>query len=252
MRQASFAPAGASPFVLTYPRLAPWAAFLRRFAACVSSRLRGSLGCDSRHNRCCRFRGSLCGACAEFRNFAAWQKPCPSHESAAGLICSDEPTSPFRAPATISDSREQPPLLPGWFRASRKSTRRNFWLFETSRRQTCGSSGWFGVRGCGAICAHLDFACLAQPPLVTFGRALRDSDRSGLCQCSEGWFPAGPGSVCGLVAWLKPCPPEINESSADLRVSPRLRLRLLELRDGGWSGWEAGRHRESCITVRDS
>jgi hypothetical protein len=30
MRQASFAPAGASPFALTYPRLTPWAAFLRR------------------------------------------------------------------------------------------------------------------------------------------------------------------------------------------------------------------------------
>src|SRR4029077_11369492 len=31
--QASFAPARASPFAVTYPRLAPWAAFLRRFAA---------------------------------------------------------------------------------------------------------------------------------------------------------------------------------------------------------------------------
>ena len=31
MRQASFAPAGASPFVLAHPRLAPWAAFLRRY-----------------------------------------------------------------------------------------------------------------------------------------------------------------------------------------------------------------------------
>ena len=31
MGQASFAPAGASPFVLAYPRLAPWAAFLRRY-----------------------------------------------------------------------------------------------------------------------------------------------------------------------------------------------------------------------------
>src|SRR5579862_866347 len=33
MRQASFAPAGASPFGVIHPRLAPWAAFLRRFAA---------------------------------------------------------------------------------------------------------------------------------------------------------------------------------------------------------------------------
>ena len=31
MRQASFAPAGASPFAVTHPRLAPWAAFLRRY-----------------------------------------------------------------------------------------------------------------------------------------------------------------------------------------------------------------------------
>ena len=31
MRQASFAPAGASPFAVTDPRLAPWAAFLRRY-----------------------------------------------------------------------------------------------------------------------------------------------------------------------------------------------------------------------------
>jgi len=31
MRQAPFAPAGASPFVLAYPRLAPWAGFLRRY-----------------------------------------------------------------------------------------------------------------------------------------------------------------------------------------------------------------------------
>jgi hypothetical protein len=30
MRQASFAPAGASPFAVTHPRLTPWAAFLRR------------------------------------------------------------------------------------------------------------------------------------------------------------------------------------------------------------------------------
>src|SRR5580704_8299518 len=31
VRQASFAPAGASPFAVTHPRLAPWAAFLRRY-----------------------------------------------------------------------------------------------------------------------------------------------------------------------------------------------------------------------------
>jgi len=31
MGQAPFAPHGASPFVLAYPRLAPWAGFLRRY-----------------------------------------------------------------------------------------------------------------------------------------------------------------------------------------------------------------------------
>ena len=36
MRQASFAPAGASPFVFeSHPRLAPWAAFLRRYRGFV-------------------------------------------------------------------------------------------------------------------------------------------------------------------------------------------------------------------------
>src|SRR5271155_4910548 len=94
----------------------------------------------------------------------------PSHESRAGLSCSERLTLLFRAGATISAFRRWRRLLPGWFRSFRELARRVFWLFETSRRQTSGSSGWFGVRGCGAICAHLDFACLAPPPLVTFGR----------------------------------------------------------------------------------
>ena len=160
MRQASFAPAGASPFAVTHPRLTPWAAFLRRFAACVSSLLRGSLGCDRRHNRCCRFVGAGCAGLGSDWRLGGMAEAMRSHESRAGLICSDEPTLLSPASATTSYFREQASLLPDWFRSFRKLTRRNFWLFETSRRQTSGSRGWFGVRG-GAICAHFTFCLLS-------------------------------------------------------------------------------------------
>ena len=196
----------------------------------LSSRLNRSLICDSRH----KVAVDLVGA----------------GPAGPELSCSERPILLSWAPATVSDFRRWTRLLPGWFRAFRKLTRRNFWLFETSRRQTSGSSGWFGVRGYGAICAHLRF-CLLSAASVSYVWTCTERLRSdSVVPAFRAMVPRG--AWVRLVAWLEPCPAEDQESSADLRFSRRLRLRLLGLRGGGWSGWEAGRHRESCITAHDS
>jgi hypothetical protein len=85
MRQASFAPAGASPFILAYPRLAPWAALLRRFAASSSSRLNGSLICDNRHinnSGCFRWVGPLEELSKRFRE----NSPMPQRQRWTSLL----------------------------------------------------------------------------------------------------------------------------------------------------------------------